>query len=76
MRTLLFLLLSFVAGLFSYFFGVVFNNRTFSVATKLYHCGSANYSFLNNIPEAHLAFFNIFFAILFAIFLTLCILRK
>ena len=58
----------------SIFWGNVINNLHVGVETKFYHYSNIiDYSFLKNISVEHLTFLNIFFALLFAVFLTLSI---
>lgn len=59
----------------STFWGRVLNNLFLGFETKIYHYKNTNYPILENIPieQIHLEFLNIFFAILFAIFLALSI---
>ena len=74
-KSLIFLVLSFIMGLLSVFWGTILNNLYIGVNTKLYHYSNVNYGFLKDmhVEQLHLEFLNIFFAILFAIFLTLSI---
>ena len=74
-KPLIFLILSFVMGSISIFWGSVINNLHVAVSTRIYHySNTTNYSSnLKNITAEHLAFLNIFFAVLFAVFLTLSI---
>ena len=58
----------------SIFWGNVLNNLHLGEETKFYHYSNhIDYSFLKNVSVEHLTFLNIFFAILFAVFLTLSI---
>ena len=74
-KSLVFLILSFVMGFLSVLCGNILNHLSTCVNTRIYYCGNATYSFLKNISveKLHLDFLNIFFAILFAIFLTISI---
>lgn len=73
-KSLIFLILSFVMGSISLFWGSVLNNLNVAVNTRIYHySNTTNYSYLKNITAEHLIFLNIFFAVLFAVFLTLSI---
>ena len=74
-KSLIFLILSFVMGSISVFWGSVLNNLYVAVNTRIYHySNTTNYSYyLKNITVEHLTFLNIFFAVLFAVFLTLSI---
>lgn len=73
-NSLIFLILSFIMYSISCFWGDVLNNLHIGANTRFYHYSDTiDYSFLKNIPVEHLKFLNIFFAILFAVFLTLSI---
>ena len=74
-KSLIFLILSFVMGSISLFWGSVLNNLNVAVHTRIYHySNTTNFSsYLKNITAEHLIFLNIFFAVLFAVFLTLSI---
>ena len=74
-KSLIFLMLSVVMYSLSIFCGNVLNNLFVGVETKLYHCRDVSYPFLQNIPikQIHLEFLNIFFAVLFAVFLIISI---
>ena len=74
-KSLIFLILSIVMSSLSVFWGHILNNLYIGVNTKYYHYRSVDYPFLQNIPieQIHLEFLNIFFAVLFAVFLTLSI---
>ena len=74
-KSLIFLILSFVMGSISLFWGSVLNNLNVAVNTRIYHySNTTNYSsYLKKITAEHLIFLNIFFAVLFAVFLTLSI---
>ena len=73
-KSLIFLILSCVMYFVSIFWGNVINNLHVGAETKFYHYSNIiDYSFLKNISVEHLTFLNIFFAILFAVFLTLSI---
>ena len=74
-KSLIFLMLSFVMYLLSIFWGNVLNNLFVGVETKYYHYRNVSYPFLQNIQieQMHLQFLNIFFAVLFAVFLIISI---
>ena len=74
-KSLIFLILSFVMGSISLFWGSVLNNLNVAVNTRIYHySNTTNYSsYLKNMTAEHFRFLNIFFALLFAVFLTLSI---
>ena len=70
-KSLIFLILSFIMGGLSIFWGTILNNIYIGVNTKLYYYSNVNYLFLKDIhiEKLHLEFLNIFFAVLFAVFL-------
>lgn len=74
-KSLIFLILSFVMGMISVLCGDILSQFSVRVHTRIYNFGNTNYSFLNSIPveKLHLDFFNIFFAMLFAIFLAISV---
>ncbi len=73
-KALIFLILSCVMCFVSIFWGNVLNNLHVGAETKFYHYSNIiDYSFLKKISADHLTFLNIFFAVLFAVFLTLSI---
>ena len=61
--------------LFSVFCGDILNHFSGCLNVGRYYCSDVNSYFFQNIhiKESHLVFFNIFFAVLFAIFLTISI---
>ena len=73
-KSLIFLILSCVMYFISIFWGNVINNLHVGRETKFYHYSNIiDYSFLKNVSVEQLTFLNIFFAILFAVFLALSI---
>ena len=58
----------------SHFWGSALNNLYVGAKTRYYYYSNViDYSFLKNIPVEYLKFLNIFFAVLFALFLTISI---
>ena len=73
-KSLIFLILSCVSYFISIFWGNVLNNLYVGANTRFYHYSNTiDYSFLKNISVGHLTFLNIFFAVLFVLFLTISI---
>ena len=73
-KSLIFLILSSVMYFTSIFWGDVLNQLYVGANTRLYYySNNVDFSFLKNISAGTLTFLNIFFAILFAIFLAISV---